>query len=99
MAQYIFFYRSTRQKAPLTVRLQDHDQNNKKFQFQAKTEFEVSREYWEKQDIKNEKCDAVDKSQIAEVNTEQSEIENFLLSKYKEEKPEPDTKRLAKRNK
>ena len=92
MATIYFLFRSTRQKAPLTVRLQDNDPNNKKFQFEAKTELEVTREYWEITRHKKRGIDAVDKSQIAQVNTKQSDLENFLLSKYKEEKPQPEQK-------
>ncbi len=92
MAIIYFLYRSTRKQAPLKVRLQDYDQNNKKFQFEARTELEVSKQYWETTRYKKRNVDAVDKSRIAEVNAKLSELENFLLSRYKEQKPEPQQK-------
>lgn len=96
MATIYFLYRSSREQAPLTVRLQDHDKSNKKFQFQARTELEVSKLYWKTTRHKKRNVDAVDKSKIAEVNTELSNIENYLLSKYKEDKPEPQHKNWLK---
>ncbi|WP_162430942.1 phage integrase SAM-like domain-containing protein [Christiangramia aestuarii] len=92
MATIYFLYRSSREQAPLTVRLQDHDSNNKKFQFQAKTELEVSKQYWNTTRHKKRNVDAVDKSKIAEVNTELSKLENYLLTNYKIQKPEPHQK-------
>lgn len=89
MATIYFLYRSSRDKAPLKVRLQDNDQNNKKFQFEAKTELEVSKKYWETTRHKKRSVDAIDKKEISRINKELSKIEDFLLSKYKEEKPEP----------
>ncbi|WP_051199803.1 phage integrase SAM-like domain-containing protein [Christiangramia echinicola] len=92
MATIYFLYRSTRKTAPLTVRLQDHDQKGKKFQFQAKTQFEVSKVYWEQTRHKKRNVSATDKKEISEVNKELSKIENYLISKFKEEKPEPTQK-------
>ncbi|MCM8568900.1 site-specific integrase [Gramella jeungdoensis] len=97
MATIYFLYRSSREQAPLTVRLQDHDSNNKKFQFQAKTELEVSKRYWNTTRHKKRNVDAVDKSKIAEVNTELSKLENYLLTNYKTQKPEPHQKDWLKR--
>lgn len=92
MATIYFLYRSTRDQAPLTVRLQDHDPNNKKFQFQAKTELEVTKQYWTTTRHKKRNVDAIDKKRIAEVNAELSELENFVLKNYKEQKPQPQQK-------
>lgn len=92
MATIYFLYRSTRNQAPLTVRLQDKDPNNRKFQFQAKTELEVTKHYWNTTRHKKRNVDAVDKKTIAEVTAELSNLENFLLEKYNEQKPEPQEK-------
>jgi integrase len=97
MATIYFLYRSSREQAPLTVRLQDHDSYNKKFQFQAKTELEVSKQYWNTIRHKKRNVDAVDKSKIAEVNIELSKLENYLLTNYKIQKPEPHQKDWLKR--
>ena len=96
MATIYFLYRSKRQHAPLTVRLQDKDNNNKKFQFEAKTELEVPKEYWNTTRHKRRGLDAVDKRKIAEVNSKLSELEDFLLSKYKKQKPKPEQKNWLK---
>ena len=96
MATIYFLYRSQRENAPLTVRLQAHDQQNKKFQFQAKTELEVSKRYWEVTRHKKRNVDAADKKQIADINKKLSEIEKYLLSQFKEQKPEPSQKNWLK---
>ncbi len=88
MATIYFLYRSTREQAQLTVRLQDHDRDNKKFQFQAKTELETSKKFWNTTRHKKRNVDAADKNKISEVNAKLSDLETFLLTKYKEQKPE-----------
>lgn len=92
MATIYFLYRSSRDKAPLKIRLQDHDRNNKKFQFESKTELEVTKKYWEITRHKKRNVDAIDKKEISRINKELSKIEDFVLSRYKEEKPEPSQK-------
>lgn len=92
MASIYFLYRSTRPKAYLKVRLQDHDPNNIKFQFEAKTQLEVTKVYWENTRHKKRNVDAVDKSLIAEVNSNLSKLEDYLLQKYKDQKPDPQDK-------
>ncbi|MEO2062754.1 MAG: phage integrase SAM-like domain-containing protein [Christiangramia sp.] len=92
MATIYFLYRSTRDNAPLTVRLQDLDSTNKKFQFEGKTELEVDKEFWKNTRHKKRNVDADDKKEISRVNDELSKIENFLLSEYKIEKPDPTNK-------
>lgn len=97
MATIYFLYRSTREQATLTVRLQDHDIDNNKFQFQAKTELEVTKKYWNITRNKKRNVDAADKNKRSEVNAETSKMEKFLLSKYKEQKPKPQHKDWLKK--
>lgn len=96
MATIYFLYRSKRASAALTVRLQDHDSSHKKFQFEGKTDLEVSKLYWEVTRHKKRNVDATDKKEIAEVNAKLSPLETHLLKKYKEEQPKPDNKNWLK---
>lgn len=92
MATTYFLYRSTRKKAPLTIRLQDFDNNGDKFQFETKTEIEVTQEYWEKTRHKKRNVSGLDKNLIAEVNKKLSAMEDFVSTAYKKEKPVPQEK-------
>ncbi|MFD2433637.1 tyrosine-type recombinase/integrase [Mesonia maritima] len=92
MATVYFLYRSTRKKAPLTIRLQDNNAKGQKFQFQAKTELEVTKEFWEKTRHKKRNVTASDKKIISDVNNELSELEESVLKVYKNEKPNPEIK-------
>lgn len=92
VASTYFLYRSTRKKAPLTIRLQDFDNNGKKFQFETKTEIEVTQEYWEKTRHKKRNVSGPDKNLIAVVNKKLSAMEDFVLTAYKKEKPAPQEK-------
>jgi len=96
MAIIYFLYRSTREKAPLSIRLQDYETNGDKFQFGGKTELEVSKEYWEKIRHKKRNVSATDKKEISTVNNKLSEIQNTILETYKKEKPHPDNKNWLK---
>ncbi|SHG63416.1 Phage integrase family protein [Salegentibacter echinorum] len=96
MATIYFLYRSTREKAPLSIRLQDCAANGNKFQFGGKTELEVSKEYWEKTRHKKRNVSAKDKREISTVNNKLSEIENSILKAYKKEKPHPNNKNWLK---
>lgn len=83
MASVYFLYRSTKQIAPLTVRLQLINDHEKKIQFQAKTQLEVSKKYWEKTRHKKRNVDAQDKKLISEINNELSKLEEFIITKLK----------------
>ncbi|WP_111308568.1 phage integrase SAM-like domain-containing protein [Confluentibacter sediminis] len=81
MATVNFLYRSTKQKAPLTLRLL-YRHKNKDYVFSTKIKYEVEQEYWKKH-YKNTK-DAEIKNKQIEVNTELQKIENFVLDAFKE---------------
>ena len=90
MATVHFLYRSTREKSCLEVRLQ-HTHNAIKYLWSAKTQIEVSKDYWTKYhkvntrniDIKNEQKRVGDLC---------STIENLILDSFKTTTPERITK-------
>lgn len=92
MATTYFLYRSTRKKSPLTIRLQAFDINGDKFQFETKTEIEVTQEYWLKTRHKKRNVSGKDKNLIADINKQLSAIEDYVLTAYKKEKPSPQRK-------
>lgn len=96
MATVYFLYRSVRKKAPLTVRLQDNNKKGQKFQFQSKTELEVTKLFWENTRHKKRNVSAIDKKEISKVNKELSELEEKILEAYKREKPSPKDKNWLK---
>ncbi|KAA2218549.1 tyrosine-type recombinase/integrase [Maribacter flavus] len=92
MATIYFLYRSSKQSAPLTIRLQDKDDNGEKFQLEAKTEIEVSKEFWKVTRHKKRNLSGHDKNEISEVHGKLAGIENYVLSFYKKEKPSREDK-------
>ena len=81
MATVNFLFRSTKQKAPLTLRLL-YRHLNKDYVFASKTNYEIEKEYWKKH-YKNTKDAEVKNLQI-KVNTELQKIENYILDAFKE---------------
>ncbi|TYA69974.1 phage integrase SAM-like domain-containing protein [Seonamhaeicola marinus] len=81
MATVNFLYRSTKLKAPLTLRLL-YRHNDTDHVFSSKVKYEVEKDYWKKH-FKNTK-DAQLKKQQLEVNTELQNIENHILGAFKE---------------
>lgn len=96
MATVYFLYRSTRKNAPLTARVQAFDENNKKFQFEGKTEVFVTKQFWDNTRHKKRNVDAVDKKVISEVNKKLSELESFIITEFYEEKPDSGNKNWLK---
>jgi integrase len=96
MATIYYLYRSIRNKAHLTVRLQSQLDGGAKFQYEAKTKLEVSKTYWEITRHKKRNVDATVKKEISRINKELSKIEDFLIEKFNEEKPEPIDKQWLK---
>lgn len=80
MATVNFLYRSTRKKAPLTIRLLFRDNNKKDHILSAKTQYYVDAEYWQHHD-KNKK-DANIKNKQLEVKADLLEIENFIIDAF-----------------
>ena len=81
MATVNFLFRSTKQKAPLTLRLL-YRHLNKDYVFASRTNCEVEKEYWKKH-YKNTK-DAEIKNLQIKINTELQKIENYILDRFKE---------------
>ncbi|MCK0179695.1 site-specific integrase [Flavobacteriaceae bacterium S0862] len=82
MATVNFLFRSTKQKAPLTLRLL-YRHNNKDYVFSVKTKFDVERDYWKKH-YKNTKDAEIKKMQV-KVNSELQKIESHVLDAFNEE--------------
>jgi integrase len=81
MATINYLYRSTKDEAPLNVRLLFKDQV-----IGGKTRLKVSRHYWETTHQKNLKAikDVNDRNTYNEVNSKLTELETFVLDKFEE---------------
>lgn len=81
MATVNFLYRSTKDKAPLTLRLLFRHKG-KDFVFSSRTKYEVEKNYWNKKHFNNSK-DAEIKVKQAKVTSDLLKIENHVLDKFK----------------
>lgn len=85
MATVNFLYRSTKDEAPLNIRLLHRaiqDSGNKDYVFGAKTQLSVSKHYWDKQhDLKRVKDIEISNRQT-EINNELNKIENFVIDAF-----------------
>lgn len=86
MASVNFLYRSTKDKANLNLRLL-YRHNSKDYVFGAKTKFEVTEYYWNKQHKKKSKDIEITNRQI-ETNTELNKIENHILNTFNAVSPD-----------
>ena len=78
MATVNFLYRSTKENAPLKLRLLfRHD--SKDFVFGANTKLEVSKHYWTKEHPQKRPKDIEITNKQVEVNKELNKIENHIL--------------------
>jgi integrase len=82
MATINFLYRSTKEKAPLTLRLLFR-YNDSDFVFACKTKYEIEKDYWSKDHFKKRKDANIQNKQV-DVNKDLKEIENFILNKFNE---------------
>lgn len=83
MATVNFLYRSTKENAHLTLRLLfRHD--NKDFVFGASTKLEVSKYYWTKEHSQKRPKDIDIANRQLEVNKELNNIENHILSAFRD---------------
>ena len=80
MATINFLYRSTKDKAKLTLRLL-YRHNDTDFVFGANTNLEVEKSYWSKQHKKKSKDIEITNFQT-EINTELNKIENHVLKAF-----------------
>ena len=83
MATVNFLYRSTKENAHLTLRLLfRHD--NKDFVFGVSTKLEVSKHYWTKEHTQKRPKDIDIANRQLEVNKELNNIENHILSAFRD---------------
>lgn len=86
MATVNFLYRSSKETAPLTLRLLfRHD--NKDFVIGAKVKLEVSQYYWKKEHTQKRPKDIDIANKQTEINTELNNIVNHVLIAFKECNP------------
>ena len=81
MATINFLFRSTKEEAPLTLRLLFRH-NNKDFVFGASTKIKVTKEYWSKQHSNKRLKDSEAIAQRNEVNEKIGKIEEFILKAF-----------------
>lgn len=86
MATVNFLYRSTKEQAPLNLRLLFR-YKNKDFVLGAKTQYEVSKHYWTREHPQKRPKDIEISNKQQEVNTELNSIENHILEAFKEADP------------
>jgi len=86
MATVNFLYRSSKEYAPLNLRLLFR-YKNKDFVLGAKTQYEVSKHYWTKEHPQKRPKDIEISNKQQEVNTELNSIENHILEAFKEADP------------
>lgn len=81
MASVNFLYRSTKEKAPLNLRLLFR-YKEKDFVIGGKTKLVVSKTYWDKQHQQKRPKDITVSNLQLEVNKELNEIENYILNAF-----------------
>lgn len=91
MATVNFLYRSSKDKAPLVLRLLFRH-NNKDFVFGAKTKLEVSKHYWRNLHSLKRPKDIEVANKQREIHNELNNIENHILEAFKEVNPSVITK-------
>jgi len=85
MATVNFLYRSTKDEAPLNVRLlyrAIQEGNHKDYVLGAKTKFNVSKHYWEKHHNLKRVKDIEISNKQTEINNELNTIENFIIDAF-----------------
>lgn len=86
MATVNFLYRSTKDEAPLNLRLL-YRYKGKDYVFGAKTKLKVSKHYWSKQHQQKRPNDIDISNKQVEVNAELNRIENFILKAFNNANP------------
>ncbi len=86
MATVNFLYRSTKDEAPLNLRLL-YRHNGKDYVFGAKTKLKVSKNYWSKQHQQSRPKDVDISNKQLEVNKKINKIENFILKAFDNANP------------
>ncbi|WP_417878478.1 tyrosine-type recombinase/integrase [Vibrio sp.] len=86
MASVNFLYRSTKEQAPLILRLLFRHKN-KDYVLGAKTQYVVSKHYWKKEHPQTRPKDIEISNRQQEVNTVLNNIENHVLDAFKDADP------------
>jgi hypothetical protein len=86
MATVNFLYRSTREKAPLNLRLLFRH-NDKDFAIGGKTKLEVTRDYWNNHHSKQRIKDIKVKNLQTKVNNQLGALENHILNAFNSTQP------------
>jgi integrase len=86
MATVNFLFRSTKEKAPLNVRVL-YRYNDKDYVIGGKTNLEVSKEYWNKQHPQKRPKDIAISNKQTEVNQELNKLENHILKAFNNADP------------
>ncbi|MFB9058038.1 tyrosine-type recombinase/integrase [Mariniflexile ostreae] len=86
MATVNFLFRSTKENAPLNLRLLFRH-NDKDHVLGAKTQLDVSKHYWTKEHPQKRPKDVEVTNRQQEVNTELNKIENHILKAFEEVNP------------
>jgi integrase len=87
MANVNFLFRSTKENAPLVLRLL-YRYENKDFVFGAKTQLEVSKHYWEKEHNQKRPKDIEVSNKQVEINKELNNIKNHILKAFQNIQPD-----------
>ncbi len=87
MATLNFLYRSTKEKAPLILRLLFRH-NNKDYVFGTRTKIIVSKIYWKKQHNLKRPKDIEISNKQTEIKNEINSIENYLIDEFNKVNPE-----------
>jgi len=87
MATVNFLYRSTKEKAPLNLRLLFRHEN-KDYVFGAKTKIEVSKNYWTKQHSQTRPKDIQISNKQNKVKGDINKLENYILEIFNTVNPE-----------
>ncbi len=80
MATVNYYYRSVKDKAPLTLRFLYRDEDKTDIVLNSKIKLEVTSDYWKNKD--NRKADGTIKNQKIEIDKELNKIEAYLLDAF-----------------
>ncbi len=94
MARVYFLYRSQKDKATLTVRLQDKFSDQTFYQFEAKTDIHVTKIFWEVTRLKKRSSLTGDqKNELDKYNEDTDSLDDLIIKQYVIDKPKPSDKK------
>ncbi len=98
MATINFLYRSTKEEAPLNIRLLYRTNTGKDMVLGGRTKLKVSKDYWVNKHFKKRTNDIDIINKRVEVNQELAKIESFVLGRFNEAQPEEINKQWLNRS-